>query len=101
KLLMKLSRSTRFEIVRRLLAAVAGHFIVDHLALVERAQAGPLDRRDMDEHVSAAVLGLNEPKTLRRVEPFHCASSHHGLLVCTNLIAAARPSCDRPSEVLP
>ena len=65
---MKLSRSTRFEIVRRLLAAVADHFIVDHLALVEGAQAGPLDRGDMDEHVSAAVLRLNEPITLGRVE---------------------------------
>src|SRR5262245_65229241 len=39
-LLMKLSRSTHFEIVRRLLAAVADHFILDHLTLVERAQAG-------------------------------------------------------------
>src|SRR5215472_11220916 len=92
-------RSTRFEIVRRLLAAVADHFIFDRLTLVEGAQAGPLDRGDMDEHVSAAVPGLNEPITLRRVEPFHCASSHHGLRVCTNLIAAARPSCDRSSEV--
>jgi hypothetical protein len=53
----------------------------------------------MDEYISAAVLGLNESMALRRVEPFHGASSHLGLLVCTNLIAAARPSCDRPSEV--
>jgi len=65
---MKLSRSTRFEIVRRLLAAVAHQFIVDRLTLVEGAQAGPLDRGDMDEHVSAAVLRLNEPITLGRVE---------------------------------
>src|ERR1700747_703722 len=96
---MKLLRSARFEIVRGLLAAVADHFVFDRLALVERTQAGPLDRGDMDEHVSAAVLRLNEPITLRRVEPFHCASSHHGLRVCTNLIAAARPSCARSSEV--
>jgi len=53
----------------------------------------------MDEYVSAAVVQLNESITLRRVEPFHGASRHHGLLVCTNLIAAPRPSCDRPSEV--
>src|SRR6516165_933120 len=96
---MKLSRSTHFEIGRRLLAAVADQFIVEHLALVERAQAGPLDRRDVDEHVSAAVLRLNEPIALRRVEPFHGASSHHGLLACTNLIAAARPSRNRSSEI--
>src|SRR6266446_4830495 len=96
---MKLSRSTRFEIVRRLLAAVADHFVFDHLTLVERSQAGALDRGDMHEYISAAGLGLNEAVALRRVEPFHGAGSHLGLLVCTNLIAAARPSCDRPSEV--
>jgi hypothetical protein len=53
----------------------------------------------MDEYVFAAVLRLNESITFRRVEPFHGAGSHLGLLVCTNLIATARPSCDRPSEV--
>jgi hypothetical protein len=53
----------------------------------------------MNEHISAAVLWLNEPIALGRVEPFHGASSHHGLLACTTLIAAARPSRNRPSEV--
>src|SRR5262245_54953532 len=96
---MKLARSTRFEVVRRLLAAVADHFIFDHLTLVKRAQAGTLDRGDMNEHISASVLWLNEPIALGRVEPFHGSSSHHGLLACTNLIAAARPSRNRPSEV--
>ena len=57
---MRPSRSTGFEIVRRLLAAVADHFIFDHLTLVERVQAGTLDRGDMDEYVSAAGLRLNE-----------------------------------------
>src|SRR6516165_6666691 len=96
---MKVSRSTRFEILRRLLAAVADQLVLDHLTFVERGQAGALDRGDMDKYVFAAVLRLNESIAFRRVEPFHGASSHHGLLVCTNLIAAARPSCDRPSEV--
>src|SRR5262249_39764645 len=96
---MKPSRSTRLEIVRRLLAAVADHFIFDHLTLVERSQAGALDRGDVDEYIFAAALGLNETITFRRVEPFHGAGSHLGLLVCTNLIATPRPSCDRPSEV--
>src|SRR5262249_31804862 len=43
-------------------------------------KAGTFDSRDMDEHVSAAVLGLNESVALRRVEPFDSAGSHHGLL---------------------
>src|SRR6516164_2254196 len=96
---MKVSRSTRFEILRRLLAAVADQLVLDHLTFVERGQAGALDRGDMDKYVFAAVLRLNESIAFRRVEPFHGASSHLGLLVCTNLIATARPSCDRPSEV--
>src|SRR5215510_11673199 len=96
---MLMQRSTCFEILRRLLAAVADHFIFDRLTLIESGQAGTLDRGDMDEYVFAAALGLNEPIALRRVEPLHGASSHHGLLVCTNLIAAARPSRDRSSEV--
>src|SRR5262245_55287302 len=53
----------------------------------------------MDEYISAAVLRFNESIAFRRVEPFDGASSHHGLLACTNLIAPARPSCDCPSEV--
>src|SRR5438094_605265 len=80
KLLMKLARSTRLDILRRLLAAVADHLVLNHLTLVERAQAGTLDRGDMDEYVSAAVLRLNESIAFRRVEPFHGTGSHHGLL---------------------
>src|SRR5262247_3020282 len=90
---------TNLQIVRRFLTAIADNLIFDCLTLVERTQAGTLDSGDMDEHVSAAVLGLNESIALGRVEPFDGASSHHRLLECTNVIAAARPSCDRSSEV--
>src|SRR5262249_22360468 len=96
---MLMQRATCFEILRRLLAAVADHFIFDRLTLVESGQAGALDRGDMDEYIITAAQGLNESIALRRVEPLHGAGSHHGLPVCTNLIAAARPSCDRSSEV--
>src|ERR1700746_1772954 len=101
---MKASRSARlrsahFEIFRRLLAAVADQLVFDHLTLVEGAQDRALNRGDMNEDIFVAVLCLNEVITLRRGEPFHCASSPHGLRVCTNLIAAARPSCDQSSEV--
>src|SRR5262249_9791704 len=74
------SRSTRLQILRRLLAAVTDDFVFDNLTLVEGAQAGTLDRGDMDEHVPAAALGLNESIALRRIEPFHGASRHRGLL---------------------
>jgi hypothetical protein len=89
------SSSTHFQIVRRLLATVADDFVFDDLTFVEGAQAGAFDGGDMDEYILAAALGLDESVALRRVEPFDGASRHRGLLACTNLIAAARPSCDR------
>ena len=46
------------------------HLVIDHLTFVERAQAGSLDRGDMDEYVSAAILRRNESIAFRRVEPF-------------------------------
>src|SRR5262249_9044493 len=102
KLLMKVSRSTRFEILRRLLAAVADQLVLDHLAFVERGQAGALDRGDMDEYVFAAVLRLNESIALGRIEPFHGAGSHLRLLVCTNLIATAHHRASaHPKSALP
>jgi hypothetical protein len=62
--LMKLSRSAGLEVVRRLLAAVADHFVFDHLPLVERAQSGALDRGDMDEHVSAGTAIEPHPRAV-------------------------------------
>src|SRR5262245_58461205 len=76
----EVSRSTRFEILRRLLAAVADQLVFDHLTFVERGQARALGRGDMDEYVFATILRLNESIAFRRVEPFHGASSHLGLL---------------------
>src|SRR5580692_4734256 len=48
----------------------------DLLALVERAEAGALDGRDVDEDVRAAVVGLDEAVALGGVEPLHCANRH-------------------------
>src|SRR5262249_13816417 len=75
------SRSTDLDIIGRLLTAITDNLIIDRLTLIERSKAGTFDSGDMDEHVSAAVLGLNESITLRRVEPFDGAGSHHGLLI--------------------
>src|SRR6516165_2365927 len=74
------SRSTDLDVLGRLLTTITDNFIFDRLTLIERTKAGTFDSRDMDEHVSAAVLGLNESIALRRVEPFDSAGSHHGLL---------------------
>jgi len=59
----------RFSLVRDFL-------IFDHLPLIETAEAGFLDSRDMDKHIFSAGLRLNETVTLGRVEPFDRALSH-------------------------
>src|SRR5690606_11794156 len=82
--------------VRRAFAAVTAGFDVegDLRAILERAQTRALDRRDVDEHVLAAALGLDEAETLRCVEPFHGAIGHRGIScrVCGPRSAAARLS---------
>src|SRR5215475_3039457 len=80
------SRSTGLDVLGRLLTTITDNLIFDRLTFIERTKAGTFDSGDMDEHVSAADLGLNESIALRRVEPFDSASSHRGLLVCTNVI---------------
>src|SRR6266404_7377607 len=54
------------------------------LAFVERAQAGALDGADVDEHVVAAVIGLNEAEALCRVEPLNCSGCHFNSPGCAN-----------------
>jgi hypothetical protein len=70
------SRLTDLQIVRRFLTTITDNLIFDRLTFIERTKAGTFDSRDMDENVSAAVLGLNESIALRGVEPFDSASSH-------------------------
>jgi hypothetical protein len=54
------SRSTDLDVLRRLLTTITDNLIFDRLTLIERTKAGTFDSGDMDEHVSAAILGLNE-----------------------------------------
>src|ERR1700682_6118529 len=62
------------------------------LAFIERAHAGALDGADMHEHVVAAVVGLNEAKTLGRVEPLNCSGRHLTSPRCAYALTPARPS---------
>ena len=43
----------------------------DRLAVLKTAQTGALDRGDVDEHVAATIVGLDEAKALGRIEPLH------------------------------
>jgi hypothetical protein len=46
------------------------------LAFLEVVQAGPLNRADVDEHVSAAIVGLNEAKAFLLIKPFYGPGCH-------------------------
>ena len=62
-----------FEIVGRRLAglAIGDHVEFNLLAFIEAAHPRTLDRADMNEHVRAAVIRLDETETLLAVEPLH------------------------------
>ena len=52
----------------------------DFLAFVQAAKARALQRRGMDEHVLAAIVGLNEAKALLAVVKLYGAGSHEDIL---------------------
>src|SRR5208282_5931193 len=70
----------------------------DLLAFVERADAGVLHGGDVDEHVLAAVFGLNEAVALLGVEPLDRTHRHENLRITGKTSAVARHrAADRPS----
>jgi hypothetical protein len=69
--------ASNLEIFGRGLAAIGNLFVFHGLSFVERRKTGFLDRRNMNKYVFAATRGLDETKTLGRVEPLHSTFSHH------------------------
>src|ERR1700733_2107132 len=67
------------EVFRRRFALVGNFFVFDDLPLIEAAEAGSLDRRDVDENIFAASLRLNKPIAFLRVEPLHGTYGHFPL----------------------
>jgi hypothetical protein len=70
-----------FEVDRGLFPPIARNLVLDGLSLVKRTQPGPLNCRNVDEHISAttAACRLNESITLCRIEPLYSACSHFRL----------------------
>jgi hypothetical protein len=67
---------TNPKISGRLLAAVRNYFIAYLGALIETAQPGSLDGRNMYKHILAAAVGLNKSIAFGRVEPLNRAYCH-------------------------
>src|SRR5688572_26112407 len=59
-----------------LAALVVLEVVAEALILVQRGHAGAFDRRNVDEGIVAAALGLNEAVALVAVEEFDCADRH-------------------------
>ena len=77
RILPRRAPSEGFQVRCRFLAVAAGFQLVRHfLVVVQAGQTGALNRRNMDEHVRAAIVGLDETITLGCVEPFHGAVGH-------------------------
>src|ERR1700751_2666817 len=64
------------EILCRRFTLIRGFLVFDGLTLIERAKARPLDCRNMNEHIFAAALRLNESIPLSRIEPFDGTDRH-------------------------
>src|ERR1700680_1035725 len=73
---LKSRSALTLEILRRCLALVGDFLVLDDLPLVQTAEAGLLDRRDMDKHIFSARLGLDKSVPLLRIEPLYGAARH-------------------------
>src|SRR5471030_703607 len=69
----------RLEVHGRRPAALGGDLVGDLLALVQTVHSRALDGADMDEHVLAAFVRLDEAETLGGVEPLDGSFGHHSL----------------------
>src|ERR1043165_3142077 len=54
----------------------------DLVAFLQRLEAGRVDRGVVDEHVLGTVIGSDETKTLRIVEPLYCPHGRHLIYSC-------------------
>jgi transposase-like protein DUF772 len=69
-------RSADLQIFGRFLATVHDDVEAHLRAFCQAVVAGLFHRRDMDKHVFAAAIRLDETKALRRVEPLHRPGCH-------------------------
>src|SRR5882672_7102721 len=90
--------SHRLEILRARLAALGIRHEIerDLLPFGEVAHAGALDRADVDEHVLAAVGGLDEAVASLRIEELDGTRGHDSLPRRSRALAPARATIARP-----
>ena len=67
---------------RRCLSFARDFLVLDNLSLVEAAEAGFLDSRDVNEHIFAAALRLNKSVPFLRIEPLDRADGYSLVPYC-------------------
>src|SRR5271165_1438147 len=72
-------------------ALVGDEFEVDLLAFVQVVHPGALNGADMDEHVRAAVVRLDETKALLGIEPLYGSDWHSSASFCAFRAIVRRP----------
>jgi hypothetical protein len=75
-------RNHALENLQVLSAGLAAHlvnlgFVRNLLSFGEAGQASTLDSADVNEHIGAAVVRLNETEAFLAVEPLHSTSRHN------------------------
>src|SRR5690606_27259411 len=76
------------------LAAAAAVVLEDEshpIALIERTDAGALQSGRVHEHVVAALLVLDEPEALGRIEKLHSACDSHKVVPSSRSKACRKP----------
>ncbi len=85
---MSVSALNGHKVDRRVLpSSVDFELELELVALVELAEAGPLDRADMDERIGLAIVARDEAEALHRIEELHRAG---GLLASALPLRSSR-----------
>src|ERR1035437_1251802 len=69
-------RSLHLDGTGVVLASIRNALILGLLTLIEGAEAGLFNGRDVNENVFSSSLRLNKPIAFHRVEPLHSAACH-------------------------
>ena len=83
--------------LQQMQAAASALEAASRTALEVEVHAGALDRRDMNKHIFASALRLNETVSFGRVEPLHSTCRHLTLLYK----ASRRPNIAQKVEPAP
>jgi hypothetical protein len=79
--LARAKSALNLQILCRRFAPVRDFLVFDDLSLIETTKTSSLDCRNVDKHIFAAALRLNEPIPFLRIEPLHSALGHYLLQI--------------------